>query len=140
LPPTPSSSSAPPPTPSSSSVATSPCQYQASWCNNKPISDVYTAELTKDQVQDVISSWANGKCFFITSASGNLQAADATGFKINGAAVTCDVLTGSGASFNTCVSSINKADGGYYIFLSASTWMTLKGSANSFNGLNPNCN
>jgi hypothetical protein len=123
------------------------CDYQASWCNNKAISDVYTGTIPpnnenppKYQAHEAISSWSNGRCFFITGASGTLQAAAAT-FKINGQSVTCNVTTGSGSSFNTCVSNIEDADGGYYIFIPSGTWLQFNNSAptNSYNGLNPNC-
>jgi hypothetical protein len=99
--------------PSSSSAAQTNCAYQASWCNNKPVTTTPTAE--------------GSSCFFVSDITKMLG----SGIKVNGVTPTPN---NGGSEFvcgqwdkGTCASLLPaKQDGGYYIY--TGSWISSENS------------
>jgi hypothetical protein len=119
------------------------CEYQTSWCEGIALNKIKTADVTSDP--GVGQSGENpGACFFATTVDkiGNVTEAQ---FKVNGVeGTTVGKCGNTGWGQPTCataLASIDKADNGYYIYVSNAAWTAqdLRLSNSYKPQLHPNC-
>jgi len=114
-------------------VLASACQYDPADCGSIAKGSVITT------AQNITSTDPGSKCYFATSVTEILGAGIK---KINGTEITnttfcSDTGQWSATSCSTALAGITKRDGGYYIYVNG--YMNFFTTANTYSGLNPNC-
>jgi len=119
------------------------CEYQQNWCEGIALNKIKTADVTSDP--GVGQAGENpGACFFATTVDkiGNVSE---TQFKVNGVSGSvigkCGNTGWSQPTCATALASVDKADNGYYIYVSNAAWTAqdLRLSNSYKPQLHPNC-
>jgi len=118
------------------------CEYQASWCNGIALNKIKTEDVSDPPIGQAGES--PGACFFATTVD-KIANVEESKFKVNGINGTtikkCGNTEWSQPTCATALSSVDKADNGYYIYVDGSLWTAQEFRlSNSYKPkLHPNC-